>query len=148
MVFIQFAACAGKYKIITQGTGNKNIWVPPSWPADADGKKPAAEQGKACNPCIFNIMDDREERNDLLSNASNPTGKALAKQLGDLLAKAVATKFQTGDDGVCTHTFATHCLISCNTTARAANDRFFFSLVLSIMAMDVVHRAIAAFSDD
>ena len=86
----------GHYKILTETAGGKNKWVSEQWPAFNNGSHATAKEGTGCSPCIFDVDADTQERTDLVAVGGAKTKELLAELTG-LLAKALATKFSTGD---------------------------------------------------
>ena len=85
-------------KIVTEKAGGKNFFTSPEYPAyDSNNSAVPKEMGAACEPyCIFDVLEDPEERHDLADTAR---GKALAGPLQARLAELAATHFETGDTG-------------------------------------------------
>lgn len=102
----QTALIMGHHKIVNEKASAQNFWAPPQWPTyDSNNSKVPKEVGGSCSPCIFDIFQDPQERNDL---AQTVEGKKLLKTLSSRLAEIKETAFSTakaafaGNDTNCT----------------------------------------------
>lgn len=96
IVLSSTAVTKGAFKVVHESAGGKNIWVGSEWPAyDNNGSSVGlSTKGPACSPCLFNVVNDTEERHDL---SAMPEYASTLADLLDILNKTVP--FQTGDDG-------------------------------------------------
>ena len=95
IVLSSTAVTQGAFKLLHESGGGKNKWVPPEWPAyNTNGSSTPATPGPACNPCLFNVVNDPREQTNL---ATLPQYADMVANLPSLLNEVVP--YQTGDDG-------------------------------------------------